>query len=170
MTEIVAPARTSTPPEDAIFQFLANSGARDLNIDAPTAINFDFVAPARCVLHRLNFSHVDNLKWNDIGFFSIPPLGVGCLVQMVDTDGTTVLQHFGTDVAPILRHADFYSLAGVDVSNDTAGNQSSSGIRWTMRGMGLPIELNEGQIFRIVIRDDLTSVIQLRGMVQGYFR
>lgn len=155
-------------PDDALFAYLKLSSSIEMNVDGSSAKSFDYVATGRMAIERVNFNTVDDVKWDADGFFSLSVLSNGLLIQVVDTNGTTVLQHFGTNDAPIKRHADLYSLAGIDVSDDTTGGTSSSGVRWTIEKAGLAIELIEDQRFRVVVQDDLQGFVQFRVMIQGY--
>ena len=160
------------PPAKLLFKHL------ELNQDPTMAalgtaiapLNFDFTVPAGKVFEteRLMVTCVDDAIEQITGFFTLSALTNGLLIQVIDGDGSTVLQHFGTDVLPIRRHEDFAALAGNDISESSSlGNAARFGIRWTISAAGSTMILYEGQTFRVVVQDDLSSLTQLTGVVQG---
>ena len=161
-------------PANFIYDHLhdAVADSDDMNINgAVTPVNFDFTVPTGKVFlfTRFNAQFDDTNKDVPNGFFSIAALGNGLLMQVRDIDGT-VLQDFDTADAPIKNHADMIALAGVDVDTDGVANLSSGGFRFTLTKTGAAMRLTAGQVIRVVVRDDLTGLTELRFMVQGLQR
>jgi hypothetical protein len=82
--------------------------------------------------------------------------------------GTDYVEMFGTDVVPVTHHQDFGIMAGTDVSSDSTGNASRYSIRWTIAKTGATYKMDPGDSLAFLIRDDLSSVSEMRAMVQGF--
>ncbi len=89
---------------------------------------------------------------------------------MIDIDGTTILQHFGTDIVPLTSTASFSNLAGVDAVFAGAAGPNILPIRWTIEKSGNKMTMYPDQIFRCVVQDDLTPATAIYMMVQGVLR
>lgn len=161
-------------PANFVYDHLhdAVADSDDMNVDgSSTPVNFDFTVPTGKVFlfTRFNAQFDDDKKDVPNGFFSIAALSNGLLMQIRDTNGT-VLQDFDTTAAPIKNHADMIALAGVDVDSDGTANLSSGGFRFTITKTGAAMKLTAGQVVRVVVRDSLTGLDELRFMVQGILR
>lgn len=168
-------AASDIEPSNAVYQLLTTTGVVDGSIEmnvngSVTPVNFDYIVPeGRSVdVARINIRIGDG-KVVPSKFGDIAELANGLLVQILDTDGSTVLQNFSTDQAAIKKTADFSSLAANDVDiSDGTGTQYVY-IRWTLERIGRPILMTAGQRFRIIVRDDLTGLIEFRAELQGIF-
>ncbi len=166
----------STMPVDIPANFLYDhlhdsvADSDDMNVNGSvTAVNFDFeVATGKIfILSRINAQFRDNTKDIPNGFFSLAALGNGLLIQILDTDGTTVLQDFDTTADPLKNHADMIALAGVDVDTDSTANVSAGGFRFSIFKTGSFMKLTAGQKVRVVVQDNLEAMQEFRFMVQG---
>lgn len=145
----------------------------DLNTDSsgtPSVFEYKIPAGVTVDLARLNFIitgwgaiHPNNFAGIEGG------LAKGCLLQIVDTDGTTVLLDF-SDGVPIATNDHFAKLAGVDsVAIDVGNGDDWLPIRFTVQKAGKTMRLTEGQRVRWTNRDDLKSVTRIQIMAQGVF-
>lgn len=152
-----------------IFEFLKDSGdSIEMAIDGDASpTTFLYTAPAGGVaIERVNFQVVDGTFEDPEGFFALAALTTGLTIQLVRA--AAVLQHFGTDVAPIKRHNQFANLAGTDADASTsAANVSRYSVRWTVSRAGNPLRMEEGDTLEIVVADDIAALTEFRAMVQG---
>lgn len=148
-----------------------NSDSIEAAVDGTTPVNFDYTAPAGRVaeIERLNLTLVDDAVEDIDGFFTLAALTNGLLLQVLDIDGSTVLQHFGTDEAAIKTHNDLGTLAGIDVLTlgDAVPAVRRFIVRWTLSKAGSSLTLNSGMTFRMVVPDNLSALTQFRAMIQG---
>lgn len=139
-----------------------------MNVDGSgTPVLFDYVIPENFVglLVRVNI-HLYNSSIQPDGFGGLAALANGILIQALDADNNLLIDF--TDGYPIKKSCEWTGLAGTDAGIDQHGGQTDSQyIRWTIAKAGEKLELDEGQKFRIMIRDDLTGIPQFRAMLQG---
>jgi len=156
---------------ETIFSYLKNAGSRNLNVDGSVAVkDFDYVVSAgkSAWLERLNLT-VLNDGMAPSNFYGVPSLANGMLAQVVDSDGVTVLKDF-TEGSGLVCMMCWSALAGADAGGaiQTVGvGDDGSNVRWTMAKCGEPIFLRAGQIFRLKVRDNLSSMTRFLAMVQG---
>ena len=154
--------------DDYRYKYLKNGSSIEMNVDgSAVTVNFDYIVVDHFAnLARMNINLLDGgespMEFAGLG----TALTNGCLLQIVDIDGTTVLQHFGTDDAPLIKNADFNMLAGVDVTHRPDPGTDLLSIRFSINKVGAPMRLKAGQIIRLVVQDDLTSVSEFRVMAQ----
>ena len=162
-------------PRQYLFEHLDDGSTDNMNVNgASTAVNYDYTVPTDKVvgLSRINWHVLDNAKQDLSGFFSLPALTKGLLFQILDDDGSTVLQDFDTTDHPITKTADVYNLAGIDLEDDVSGNESRFGIRWSIYkaaggdSAGV-MKLTAGQVVRCKVQDDLSGLTEFHMMVQG---
>jgi hypothetical protein len=173
---------TSTPkdPADFVYEYLIRaSGPQSplgTDYDMDTASNavatvFEYQVPGgkRFKFNRINFVLVDDsISPGDFGGIG-GGLTNGCLLQIVDSDGSTVLCHFGTDTVVIKTNADFAPLAGTDVPISALAGDDLLPVRFSVFKAGSPMLLTSGQRMRWTNRDDLSAITKFRAMVQGVF-
>lgn len=169
----------SAPPEHFIYKHLlrvsglqsASGEDYDLNTDGslePTVFEYQVSADLTIDLARLNFLitgwgaiHPNNFAGIEGG------LANGCLLQIVDSDGISVLLDFN-DGVPIKSNDQFSKLAGVDsVAVDVGDGDDWFPIRFTIHKAGKKMRLTEGQRGRWTNRDNLQSIKRFQLMVQG---
>jgi hypothetical protein len=154
--------------DEFIFKYLRNGGSPDCNVDGSIASQvFEYVVPAgkHAWLHRINTEGHNGSITRD-NFLGIAALTNGILFQVLD-DQDNILIDF-TDGEGIKITTEFSALSGVDTQIDTrGGGEDGIAIRWTFDRAGEPIFMKEGYKFRLIVRDNLTGISQLRMMLQG---
>ena len=161
-------------PVDFVFAFMKDSGdGVAMNVDGSSdvkAFNYEVPAGKTFLFERVNV-HIQDSSIRADGFGGLTILANGLLVEIIDTDGSTVVLDF-TDGKPLKRHNSFGHLAGIDADADTSGvggAQDSILIRWTINRAGASMLLHTGEIIRVTVQDDLTGLSHFRMMVQGVF-
>lgn len=167
-------------PQNFIYKHLrwvsgpiAKSGnGYDLNTDSslsePSIFEYEIPEGQTIDLTRLNFVltgwgaiHPNNFAGIEGG------LSNGCLLQIVDIDGSVLLLDF-TDGVPITTNDNFAKLAGVDsVAVDVGNGDDWFPVRFTVEKAGKKMRLTEGQRIRWTNRDDLKSITRFQVMAQG---
>lgn len=135
---------------------------------AGTPSIFEYTVPANTTMRvaRLNFAIIDTgLQLARFG--GIPALASGCLLDVVDVNGLSILDMTGG--RPITTNADFLYGAGIDMEIDTGGGGSLDvvKVRFSLFKAGRNVILRAGESVRWTIRDDLTGIDQFRCQVQG---
>ncbi len=174
----VATKSSPMQPDEFVYAFLqrtsgpASASGDDWNMDTdsdvvssifeyevqPGVLSFKFT--------RINIEIVDSaIQANRFG--GVGALANGCLLQIVDSDSTTILQHFGTDIQPIQQNSNFSVLAGVDAPITFVAGEDLLPIRFSIFKAGAPMELTVGQRVRWVNQDDISGLTIFRIMVQG---
>lgn len=154
-----------------LFAYLKNSAETDLaavsSASPGSPVNYEFVSAGKYTeIVRVMFVGSDNSTAVPNTFFGASALTNGLLIQALN-GSDVVQQHFGTDDVPITEHHTLASLAGNDIDRDTSANQAAIDIRWTIDKAGKPVLLQPGWKFRVVVRDALDALVDLRVMVQG---
>jgi len=156
-------------PGELLFQYLLAAGGHIMTVDGGTTpVKFKYTVPVgkKLDLVRVNTVIVDGGALV-LEFGGITALTNGILIQAVDTNGTTVLNHFGTDLRPIKANYYWNFLAGIDAPIAVAVGDDMIPIRWTIAKAGAPLRLTAGQIFQYVIRDDIRALTDMSAMIQG---
>ena len=153
-----------------LYQYLKNGASIEMGVDGSgTVVTFEYTAPTgeHAYIERSMWT-VQDTKLVIGGFFSLSALTNGLLIQIIDTDGTTVLEEFGSADAAFKKHIDLAVLSGLnDIRTDTVGNVGEFGKRWTLSKAGGAMHLAPGQIFRVTVRDNIAALDQFRVMLQG---
>lgn len=155
-------------PELQLFKFLRNASSPAMNVNGSiTPVKFEYVVPAGRELYaqRLNFEFI-NTGMKPDNFAGVAALTNGLLIEVLDDDNTPLIDF--TDGLGIKNQTEFAPLAGVD-ANVTSGGGTPDGlaVRWTMARTGAPIYMTAGQKFVLTVRDDLSTITQMRAMLQG---
>lgn len=176
----VETSQNAVVPSNFVYEFLswvsgpksATTNNWDMNtnsgtgVPAPSIFEYTVATGQTFKWSRVNMELVDgSMQVNKFG--GIATLANGCLFQVIDTDGTTVLEHFGTDLQPIQRNADLSVLAGVDSVIQPAAGDDMLPIRFTIAKAGAPMELSAGQIIRWINQDNISGLTVFRMMIQG---
>ena len=161
--------------EKTFFEYLVDeNGSPEMNVIGTEAdpIEFKFVTPRPVSVYRINLALSGTGKEIQNGFFMLAALtnGITIIHRKSEPQGGETIHNFGTGLVPIRRHADFGTLAGVDVDSDGAANLSRFSIRWTLERAGIPHTLQQGEEFAINIRDNLLAggIETMRAMIQGF--
>ncbi len=179
--EIMLTSASPTEPQHFVYKFLtrtdgpqAGSG-NDFDMNTDSSVNqsqFDYIVPVITTFKfaRINFVLTDNapgtLEPEDFAGI-VGGLPNGCLFQIVDSDGVAILQEFDTADVPIKTNDDFTPLAGVDAQVTSRGSNDQLPIRFSVFKAGAAMKLTAKMIIRWINRDDLSSIIKFRAMVQG---
>jgi hypothetical protein len=159
------PVSGATEADQFVFDFLRNGASRDMNVDGTTPVNFDFVATADTNVERIMFFIEDgNIAPSKFG--GVSALATGCLLKVLDTDGTTVIKDF-LDGETITTHPEFSLLAGVDIQPDAGAGDDVVPIRWTISKAGAKLLLLTDQRVRFTVQDDLTGLTKFYALLQG---
>jgi hypothetical protein len=152
-----------------VYSFLSNGGSVAMNVDgSATPVNFDHVASTTEQIHSCHI-HIVDLGITSDGFGGLLTLTNGLLFQVLDTDGSTVIQTFGTDTHPIKQNFDFNHLAGNRVDRDFAGGGDDVYVvDWDFNHAGAELLLRAGQTFRCVVRDNITGLTELTMTLNGF--
>ncbi len=140
----------------------------DTNSSLANPSVFEYKVPAgeTLELSRVNIEMLDDGMRND-RFAGIVTLANGCLFQIIDGDGVTILLDFLDDV-PIVRNADFAPLSGVDSVVKTAGGGDGLlPVRFSVFKAGSEMLLTEGRRIRWTNRDNLSGISLLRMEMQA---
>lgn len=179
--EILLTSASPTEPQHFVYKFLTRTGGpqagsgNDFDMNTNSSANqtwFDYIVPAITTFKfaRINFVLTDNapgtLEPEDFAGI-VGGLPNGCLFQIIDGNGTTILQEFDTADVPIRTNDDFTPLAGVDAQVTARGSNDQLPIRLSIFKAGAAMKLTARMIIRWINRDDLSSIIKFRAMVQG---
>lgn len=179
--EIMLTSASPTEPQHFVYKFLTRTGGPqagsgndfDMNTDSSVSqTQFDYIVPVITTFKfaRINFVLTDNapgvLEPEDFAGI-VGGLLNGCLFQIVDSDGVAILQEFDTADVPIRTNDDFTPLAGVDAQVTARGSNDQLPIRFSIFKAGAAMRLTARMIIRWINRDDLSSIIKFRAMVQG---
>ena len=146
----------------------APSDDRDLNIDGSTTPStYEYICADRHMdLSRFTMFLLDgSVNPGDFGGIS-GALTNGCKLEIIDTDGSTVLLDFNNGET-IKQNVDFIMLAGVDAQPSTYTGDDLLAVRFTVSRAGSMLRLRKNQIVRFTIQDDLSGITLFRIMVQG---
>jgi hypothetical protein len=167
---------SSTSANDFIYKnLLLTSGPQsatgnDYDINTNSAVTpsvFEYEVPAFTTIDfsRCNIFMTDgNIGPN--GFAGLAALSNGCLFEIIDSDGTTVLLDF-LDGVPLTTNDQFTKLAGVDTVATFAAGDDFFPIRFTMARAGKKMRLTAGQRIRWTNQDNLSAITRFQFMVQG---
>lgn len=176
-TVFVVSVSSSALPPDFIYKHIqrvsgpqaASGNDWDLNTNsslvAPSVFEYQVPAFTTIDFSRCNFFLTDgNIGPN--GFAGLAALANGCLFEIIDDDGTTVLLDF-LDGIPLQTNDQFTKLAGVDTVATFAAGDDFFPIRFTMSKAGKKMRLTAGQRIRWTNRDNLSAITRFQFMVQG---
>ncbi len=161
-------------PASSVFKLLRDDASFEMNVNgSSSSVTFQWVNPLDAgrpaYLHRLLLGAFGGAVEDHAGFFTRAVLANGLLITVRDQDGA-IQQDFDTTEAPIKRHVEFGTLAGVDVASDSTAGTSRFNIRWTFsHGASRPLLISPGWSINVEVRDDLTALAMLRMSVQGYY-
>lgn len=148
---------------------LANEDSIDMAVDgSETPVHFDHLAGAVCHISRVLFLIRDTAIKPE-QFAGVDALANGCMVQVLDVDGSTPILDF-LDGSTIQTHHDFALLAGSDVLVQPGVNADVITVRWTIAKAGAPLQLLTGQRIRFTVNDDLSPISAFNCRVQGVYR
>ncbi len=166
-------------PSGFIYAFLrqtsgnppASGDDRDMNVVADTATPgvFQYIVPENRIvkLARINIGIVDGgIRWNEFAGLGAP-LDNGIQLQTMFADGNPSLDFLEGEA--IQTNQDFEALAGVDAVVALAAGDDLMPIRFSFFKAGTEIVLKENESLRMLIRDDLSGMTEMRAMVQGSF-
>jgi len=157
-------------PDRQVYKYLRNrvGGLVDMNIDGSiTPQIFEYVVPAGYDFYafRLNLGALANGIDPD-GFLGLAELTNGLDIQLRNAADAVILDYL--DGEHFTHHHDFGYLAGVDSDiRPNASGPDGFGVRWTMAKNGAPDYLEQGQKFVMIINDNLSTIVEMRAMLQG---
>lgn len=129
---------------------------------------FEYQVPGATTvdISRVNFFITDgNIIPGSFGGI-VGGLTNGCLFQVIDDDGLTVLTDF-FDGVPIITNDQLTKLAGVDSVATFAAGDDWLPVRFTIQKAGKGMRLTVGQRIRWTNQDDLSPLTRFQMMVQG---
>ena len=150
------------------FAFLTNSSSIDMAVDgSSTAVTFEFTVPNARFEWVRNVIRIEDGTITATGFGGLSSLTNGITIQVIATDGVTVLQDF-TGERAVKDHSHLASFAGIDVDRDAGAGEDVILVRWTVAKAWEAIELHKDEIIRVTVRDDLTGISSMDWMIQGF--
>ncbi len=169
--EIVAftePLSSQEGGANLIYKYLRNAGSVEMAVDGDDpVIKFDFVSVGESNIGHINFEILDGTMRNERFAGLAAALTNGILMEVFDTDGTTVLLDF-LDGVPIKSNANWTSLTGRDEIQQESAGDDLLPIHFDLIDTGELLNLQDGQIIRVTIQDDLSTLTQFRALVQGH--
>lgn len=156
------------PAENLLYRLLADGANTNINVDgSSTDVEFEYACPEDSLVffRRCCLTIVDS-SITPTKFGGISALTNGLLMQVIDSDTTTVLLDFTLDIQ-IKKNLDFSLFAGTDAPVTAVAGDDVMEVRWTIGKTGAPLLLTEGQIFRVTVRDNLSAITEFRWMMQG---
>ena len=157
-------------PAQFVYEYLKDAAESvEMDVDGGTPVAYEYVVPTgkTFLLARFNMSIVDgSMQYGKFG--GLTALTNGVKLEAINRDGTTVLLDF-TGGQNLKANEDFANLAGVDaIAEPTAGDDFMP-VRFTVHKAGAYIALQELQIIRATVQDNLADLSYFRIMVQGTF-
>jgi len=154
-----------------ISQYLSNGTTTSANGNYSAAGDDEFFyqATEASSIHRLIVSAYDTAgmqaqEYGNIG----AALGEGILVYHKGVAGDTIVDLTGG--VPITTNAEWGALCyDVDVKTWGSGNELLV-VRWTFANTGVPLILEKGERISVLVRDDLTGLLEQRFLIQGFHR
>lgn len=157
----------------AIFNFLrlasAPAGSIEMAVDGTTPKKFGYQADGDSVISRVNFVMECSTAPTDREFCDLTSLTNGLKIEIIDTDGSTVLLDFMAGLT-LKENRDFALFAGSDVSSGFANtNNRSVFVRWTLAKAfgGQPLWLGDNQHLQITVQDNIDGLVTFMAKVQG---
>jgi len=164
-----------TTPDKYLYKYLRYSSGpgapaddRDMNINGSvTPAVYDYTITDRHVDEaRINMAILDgSIEPGDFGGIA-GALANGCKLEIIDTDGSTVLVDFN-DGDPIVQNYDWHMLAGIDAVPLTYAGDDLLPVRFSIFKAGDEVRMKKDQIVRFTIQDDLSAITIFRMMIQG---
>lgn len=146
---------------------LDGAGATAMSVDGSSAAKkFSLIAAADqvTVVRVLSMVIADDGALVAGGFGGLAALTNGLAIEILDTDGTSVLADLTAGFA-IKTHADLIALGAAVEFVATAA--ALVAVRWTF---ATAIELAEDQRLQVTVRDNLTGLTDARAAVTGHVR
>ena len=157
-------------PYNFILKHLVDSSGNVNLAGASTTATatFGFTASVpRTRIRRVNVLLVDDAI-NPTEFGGEAALTNGLAVRLVNSSGEELIDF--TDGQSIKRNADWVALAAVDgdpVMSGPGPGDDIFKIRWTLQKAGGDLNMDAGDVFQVIRRDNLVAVTELEIMVQG---
>lgn len=156
-------------PGELVSELLLTAGpSSDMGVNGSvTPVEFEFTADGAVFLSSVAFSLLDATSL-PTAFGGVAALTNGLTVELIDTDGTTVLHDFLAGLT-VKKTADFAYLGVVTValSVDGSGDDHQQVVWDVERTFGAPLLLKSGQALRVTVQDDLTGLTEFQGMALG---
>jgi hypothetical protein len=154
-----------------LFKYLRNSSdSADMTVNGSSVpVAFEYTVPSgkTAEIYRLNFQITDGgIGWGEFAGLGTA-LGNGLKIEVIGTDDAVIIDFLNGETITV--NENFNALAGVDAVSSVAAGDDHMPIRWTVARAngGDPLQLEEGQTFRITVQDNLTEVAFFECMVQG---
>lgn len=172
----VSVADAVTPEKFLYEHLLLTSGPQsasgedyDLNTNSSLATPsvFEYVVPAFTTIDfaRATFFITDGaITPNKFG--GVAALANGCLFEIIDTDGSSVLLDFFNGV-PIKTNDQFAKIAGIDAVATFASGDDWLPIRFTVQKAGKKMRLTAGQRVRWTNRDNISTITRFQFVIQA---
>lgn len=154
------------------FVYFRNGSSFDMAVQGSsgTPINFDVTAPEGdsdlCTVRRVCAYITDGVT-TPAKFGGLSALANGLRIVVLDANGKEALDFLEGE--SIKTNMDWGLLTGVDSTIRPAAGDDGIPHRWTLaNAVGEPgLELEPGQIFRVIVQDDLRELTEFRMFAQG---
>ncbi len=143
--------------------------SEDLSVDGSSIpAKYEYTVPSgkTAEIFSFNIDIVDGgIGFNEFGGLG-SPLTNGVQIEIYDDDGTTVLLDL-TDGHGIKINTHWTHFAGLAVITPAAGDDGLQVRAHLVEDNGHPIQLEEGQTFRVTVNDNLTGITHFEFMLHG---
>ena len=151
-----------------VFKWLRESGgSRDANVNGlGTPVLFEYTATEDHVdVARMIVAITDTGTFDATLYGNRVVLVNGILVEVI-RDGAVILDLL--DGHPIHSNTDWAAMCHDFTYHDIGTGDNRATVRWTFAHSGYPLSLMEGDILRVTIQDDLTTLTGHYFQIQGY--
>ncbi len=160
------PSDRTRVPADIVFSHLTTAGTESMATDGSSSVvTFSYTVPAgrTASLSHLNI-HIADGSVDPHQFGGLAEITNGCLVRVIGSDGTTILQGF--DDEAINTNGDFGELCGANIIIATGMGDDTINARWNFIEGGSMV-LQAGESFATEVRDDLGALTEFECLVVG---
>ncbi len=167
----------AVPPEKFLYEHLLltsgpqSASGEDYDLDTNSSLGnpsvFEYEVPAFTTIDfaRATFFITDGaITPNKFG--GVSALANGCLFEIIDADGSSVLIDFFNGV-PIKTNDQFATIAGIDAVATFASGDDWLPVRFTVMKAGKKMRLTAGQRVRWTNRDNLSTITRFQFVIQA---
>lgn len=153
--------------EGLVNEFLKLSGSSAMNVDGSTPKKFTYTnATTDWILTTMRMTITDaNADIVADKFGGIAALTNGIKIEIIDTDGSTVLENLiGGDT--IKQNSDFFFVGSYDLHSGVTDGAIQVNIDFTEGGAVFRILTD--QIIQVTVQDDLTGITSFETFIKGH--
>ena len=158
-------------PTQAVYRYLTDDGLVadatnwDMAVDGTTPVPYYYTATAPTAINRIIFHVVDDGTWTEEKFGSLAALTNG-MDLVVERNGSTVLDLFG---GVMVKNNASWARSNHDRRILTVGSGDTMlTCRYTFGKSGQPILLRDNDSIKMTVSDNLSTLVEMSAMIQGY--